>query len=254
MKFIKRKNIDTYKPKSQQISVEVDGRTIINSTKTLTIPIGSTSDRPSNPTIGMIRYNTNFKDFEVYTDYAGLSWELLRTNRASRVELFTIGTGQGDGTIASVQITTPGDGYAVGDTVVISDPDIGTDVAVGKVSSIGPLGQITNVTLNPAVQAGANDGSGYLSVPTVTSITTVGGLSAVLTVQLTGTLQYALPSIPLDDLGVRSATNIQVYVENVFQLPNINYILTEPVPGTAYVKFDAPVPLGKPIYAIYGLD
>jgi len=254
MKFIKRKNIDTYKPKSQQISVEVDGRTIINSKKTLTIPVGTNSDRPSSPTVGMIRYNTDIHDIEVYTDYASSKWEKLRTNRASKVQIFNIGTGQGDGTLASIQITTAGDGYQIGDTVNISAPDIGADNAVGKVSTIGPLGQITGVTLNPLVQAGANEGTGYLTVPTVTSITTVGGLGAVLTPVLTGVLEYGLPSIPVDDMGVRSATNIQVYVENVFQLPGINYVLTEPVPGTAYVKFDSPIPFGKPIYAIFGLD
>jgi len=53
--------------------------------------------------------------------------------------------------------------------------------------------------------------------------------------------------------GNLSATNVQVYVENVYQLPGINYTLVLQS-GNAYVRFDAPVPFGKPVYAIYGFD
>ena len=96
-----------------------------------------------------------------------------------------------------------------------------------------------------------NDGAGYITVPTVT----INGANqtATLTAILTGTQNYALPAIPVDDLGVLSATNVQIYVENVFQIPGINYTLVE-VGSVASVKFDAPVPFGKPIYAIFGFD
>ena len=58
MKFIKRKNIDTYKPKSQRFTVEVDGRAIINTDKSVTVPLGDTAARPGTGVPGMLRYNT----------------------------------------------------------------------------------------------------------------------------------------------------------------------------------------------------
>jgi hypothetical protein len=242
MKFIKRKNIDTYRPKSQRFTVEVDGRAIIDTNKSLTVPIGSTADRPATGIPGMIRYNTDDEDFEVFTGYGTWGWERLRTNRPSEITVNNIGTGLGDGTVSSVQVTVGGSGYATAPTITFSPPDVGTDVATGTVNVNG--GQIESITMT-------NDGSGYITVPTVT----IDGANqtATLTAILTGTQNYALPAIPVDDLGVLSATNVQIYVENVFQIPGVNYTLVE-VGSVASVKFDAPVPFGKPIYAIFGFD
>ncbi len=242
MKFIKRKNIDTYRPKSQRFAVEVDGRAIIDTNKSLTVPIGDTADRPATGVPGMLRYNTDLDDFEVYTGYGTWGWERIRTDRPSEVRIDNIGTGQGDGTVQGVTVTNPGSGYATAPTITFSAPDVGTDVATGTVAVSG--GQIQSITMT-------NTGSGYLTVPTVT-IDDVNQ-SATLTAVLTGTQNYALPYIPVNDLGVLSNTNVQIYVENVFQLPGINYTLVQ-VGNTAYVKFDAPVPFGKPIYAIAGFD
>lgn len=244
MKFIKRKNIDTYRPKSRRFTVEVDGRAIIDTNKTLTVPIGNTGDRPATGVPGMLRYNTDLDDFEVFTGYGTWGWERIRTNRPSEVSINNIGTGQGDGTVQTVTKTNPGSGYddLNPPTITFSAPDVGTDVATATVTVSG--GQIDTITIT-------NDGSGYLTVPTIT----INGpnQTATLTAVLTGTVNYPLPSIPVNDLGVLSATNVQIYVENVFQLPGINYTLVQ-IGNTAYVKFDAPVPFGKPIYAITGFD
>ncbi len=242
MKFIKRKNIDTYKPKSQRFSVEVDGRAIIDTNKSLTVPIGPDSARPGNPIPGMIRYNTDDKDLEIFSDYSTWGWEKIRTNRPADIFINEIGQGDGDGTVDSIEIANGGSGYLTPPTLTIASPDVGVDVATATATVVD--GVITEITIT-------NDGSGYITVPEIT----IDGVNqtADLNVVLTGTLEYALPYIPVNSLGNLSATNIQIYVENVFQLPGINYtVILES--GTAYVKFDAPVPFGKPIYAIYGYD
>lgn len=242
MKFIKRKNIDTYKPKSSRFTVEVDGRAVIDTDKTLTVPKGNTTARPSGVP-GMIRYNTQIHEFEVFTDYESWGWETVRTTRPRDIVFQQIGTGQGDGTINTIIIGNGGGtGYASPPVIEISPPDVGTDQATATVSVSG--GSIVGFTW-------INQGSGYLTVPTVT-ITGINQ-SATLTAVLTGALEYALPEIPVDSTGAISAKNVQVYVENVFQLPTINYTVTQ-IADTAYVQFDAPVPYGKPIYAILGFD
>jgi hypothetical protein len=245
MKFIKRKNIDTYKPKSQRFTVEVDGRAIIDTSNSLTVPIGTEPNRPNNPIPGMIRYNTEIKDFEVFTDYSNWGWERLRTNRPADININNIGDGDGDGTVASIQVIDGGTGYDELDlpTITISEPDVGNDTATVDTITIVD-GEITAVTLD-------NTGSGYITEPTIT----ISGANqtASLKVVLTGTLTYQLPIVPVDSLGTVSDTNIQVYVENVFQLPGINYEV-ELVGPAAFVRFDAPVPVGKPIYVIYGYD
>ena len=242
MKFIKRKNIDTYKPKSSRFTVEVDGRAIIDTDKTLTVPKGNTTTRPGTGVPGMIRYNTQIHEFEVFTDYESWGWETLRTTRPRDIIFQQVGVGQGDGTIDSITVTSGGTGYTTPPNIIISPPDIGTNQATATATVLN--GEIATITIT-------NSGSGYLTVPTVT-IDDVNQ-TAVLTAVLTGTLEYALPVIPVDSTGAINAKNVQVYVENVFQLPNINYTVIQ-LNNTAYVKFDAPVPFGKPIYASFGFD
>jgi len=249
MKFIKRKNIDTYKPKGQRFSVEVDGRAIVNTNKSLTLPIGTTNDRPVTGVPGMMRYNSEENDFEVYTDYdPSWSWEKIRTNRPSRIKLKEIGVGAATGEINTITVLNGGSGYDPLDPpdVTISPPDIGDDNAVA-IAVVNPSGVITGITV-------VSGGTGYVTVPTAT----VSG-TATLKVNLDGSLTHEILDIdnnnfiPVDDLGNPSSTNIQVYVENVYQLPEINYTI-EVTDNKGYVKFDNPVPLGKPIYIIYGFD
>lgn len=245
MKFIKRKNIDTYKPKSQRFTVEVDGRATIDTDKSLKLPIGNNAARPAGVP-GMIRYNSQINDFEVYSAYASgtWGWERLRTARPSDISIAFLGDGDGDGTVDSVDVVDGGTGYDAMSppTITFSPPDVGVDTATGEAVIVG--GAIQSITMT-------NYGSGYLEVPTIT----ISGpnQTASLTALLTGTLDYLLPYYPVNSLGVISSTNIQVYVENVFQLPTINYTVVDNA-GDAYVRFDAPVPAGKPIRVIYGFD
>jgi len=248
MKFIKRKNIDTYKPKSYRLVVENDGRAIINTDKTLTLPLGNTAARPGSAVPGMVRYNTQTHDFEVFTDYGSWGWEKIRTDRPSDITFAQIGTGSGTGEMSSISIVAGGTGYAVGTTITFSAPDVGSDTATANITLDGS-GVITGYTFT-------NLGSGYISTPTIT-INTIGGAGngANLVAVLSGDLEYTISNnyIPTNSLGALSPTNVQVYVENVYQLPGINYSLVSSS-GSAKVRFDSPIPFGKPVYVIYGFD
>ncbi len=152
------------------------------------------------------------------------------------------------GEINTITVLNGGSGYDPLDPpdVTISPPDIGDDNAVA-IAVVNPSGVITEITV-------VSGGTGYVNVPTAT----VSG-TATLKVNLDGSLTHEILDvdnnnfIPVDDLGNPSSTNIQVYVENVYQLPEINYTI-EVTANKGYVKFDNPVPLGKPIYIIYGFD
>ena len=250
MKFIKRKNIDTYKPKSYRFSIEGSGIATIDTNKSLTVPKGTSNDRPVTGIPGMVRYNSELKDFEVYTDYApsAWSWEKIKTNRPANIKVKQIGVGGATGHIARIDVLNGGTGYDHNNPplVTIGDPDIGDDNAVA-LANVSLAGVITSIDL-------ISPGTGYISIPTAT----VPG-TATLKVVLDGVLTYEIKDaddnnfIPLDNLGNPSATNIQVYIENVFQLPGINYTV-EVTNNKGYVKFDNPVPLDKPVYVIYGFD
>jgi hypothetical protein len=67
-----------------------------------------------------------------------------------------------------------------------------------------------------------------------------------------------------DNKGVfpKSAANIFVYVENVFQIPYTNYVLKpagelgnlKPWPDGFYIQFETPPPPGKTVTVIHGFD
>ena len=99
---------------------------------------------------------------------------------------------------------------------------------------------------------GGTTGEIYFGPLEYTAISDVGG---------------AYPSQRLPD--VNNPQNLIVYVENVPQLPNVNYILEADPPGTSsptaylagasyppgvYIKFNGAVPYGKPVTVIHGFD
>lgn len=82
-----------------------------------------------------------------------------------------------------------------------------------------------------------------------------------------GPLNSGDPDYPYPELT--NPQNIMVYVENVFQISTTNYTLVDNPPGAPsaafyngdptypagrYVKFDTPVPYGKPVTVIHGFD
>lgn len=49
---------------------------IINDTGFLTLPAGTTAQRPDNPVAGMVRFNTTLGYAEVYTGYSWVKFGL----------------------------------------------------------------------------------------------------------------------------------------------------------------------------------
>ena len=79
-----------------RLSVLPDDRIVTNSVTSLQVPTGTTADRPAGtPVTGTIRYNTTFKEFEVYNaDATGpTNWEFLRTIRQSNITYQNLGYG-----------------------------------------------------------------------------------------------------------------------------------------------------------------
>lgn len=70
-----------------------------------------------------------------------------------------------------------------------------------------------------------------------------------------GPLNSGNSDYPYPDLN--KPQNILVFVENVVQISLTNYILVDnPVgkPAGRYVRFDTPVPTGKPVTVLHGFD
>lgn len=82
MKFYKRLPINRKNPTSDAFVVEPDGRITTDTGKSIEIPDGPTSARPSNPVVGMLRFNTELNNFEAY--YDGI-WQLIKATAQTDV-------------------------------------------------------------------------------------------------------------------------------------------------------------------------
>tara|TARA_B100001057_G_scaffold390822_1_gene398888 strand:+ start:2017 stop:2535 length:519 start_codon:yes stop_codon:yes gene_type:complete len=93
MKFVKRQktsrgiNADT-----KGINIDSLGLTTINTDKAVIIPKGDQNARPFNPAEGMMRYNTDVNNFEVYQNSA---WKPIRFKEPITITQQNLGNGNG---------------------------------------------------------------------------------------------------------------------------------------------------------------
>ena len=102
MKFVKRQstsrgiNADT-----KGINIDALGLTTINTDKAVIVPKGDQNARPFVPAEGMLRYNTDTSDFEVYQNAA---WKPVRFREPTTIVQQNLGNGDGTETNISTFI------------------------------------------------------------------------------------------------------------------------------------------------------
>lgn len=101
MRFIKKLSLDRKIPEGNRFSVQSDNRIDTNTKVSLQLPAGEKLDRPLIPVDGMIRYNSDLKEFEVYNSLnpGPHPWEILRTVRQSNITMQNLGQGNYSDTI-----------------------------------------------------------------------------------------------------------------------------------------------------------
>jgi len=89
MKFIKRLGLNRKDPSNNRFAVEADDRIVTTSKKSIQLPAGAKTDRPS-PINGQIRYSTSINDIEAYVNG---KWETIRTVRQGTITPQNLGVG-----------------------------------------------------------------------------------------------------------------------------------------------------------------
>jgi hypothetical protein len=98
MKYLKTKNISKFSIKDNAYIQNTYGRITIDSTNSMRLPKGTTSQRPDVSIIpnltGTIRYNTTEHTLEAYMGPPGSeAWEIIRAPSSSTIVRQTIGPG-----------------------------------------------------------------------------------------------------------------------------------------------------------------
>jgi len=71
----------------QSLYIDINGEAVIDQPHSLLVPKGSTSDRPSSPVTGMIRFNTTTGEFE---GYQSGQWRSLRYKEPGNIQVQTL--------------------------------------------------------------------------------------------------------------------------------------------------------------------
>jgi hypothetical protein len=94
VKYYKRLTLNNKNPQNNRFVVESDDQVISDTSVSLQIPKGTTSDRPTTFVDGQIRYNTTINEYEAYNSSGdGLGWEIIRTVRPANIVVQNLGSG-----------------------------------------------------------------------------------------------------------------------------------------------------------------
>ncbi len=100
MRFLKTLTLNRRAIYDDRVAVRTDSSVIMNTTNNLLIPKGNTSERPTSPVNGMLRYNTDlntpYGELEIYQ---GSSWRRVRFQEPNGVVLQTLGPGDDSTTV-----------------------------------------------------------------------------------------------------------------------------------------------------------
>jgi hypothetical protein len=112
MRYVKRLPLHRRDPASNKFAVEQDGRIVTNTTNSLQMPAGNTSQRPSVGVDGQLRYNIDIGTGGELEAFIDGSWQIIKTNRQATITQQTFNNGNYSNTIFGpltydVNITKP---------------------------------------------------------------------------------------------------------------------------------------------------
>jgi hypothetical protein len=106
MRFLKQQTLNARNIQGASVKFTTAGLGIIDGTKAIVVPSGTTAERPSTPANAQLRYNTDNNEFEVYENGA---WKNLRYNEPNPVGITQQNLGVGDGTETTFGLLNSGD-------------------------------------------------------------------------------------------------------------------------------------------------
>ena len=151
--------------RSAMMDLYYAGGAKVYGTTALTIPVGTTGQRPGTPAVGMIRYNTDEADYEVYTS-TGWSY-ITPTAYPYTIEYLTVAGGGGGGSSDGAAYYGGGGGGAGGavDSTVLVTPTTAYSIVIGAGGSGGSGGARgstgQNTTAFGSTFLGGGGGGGY---------------------------------------------------------------------------------------------
>ena len=96
MRYLRTQVLNRRSPQDQRLYVDVNNAVVMKTPNNLTLPVGTTAQRPVNPANGMIRYNTDITTGGQVEVYQSGTWRNLRFNEPGKIVQQTLGIGDGE--------------------------------------------------------------------------------------------------------------------------------------------------------------
>jgi hypothetical protein len=93
MRYLRKQVLNRRAPSDQRLSVDINNAVVMNTTNNVTLPVGTTAQRPVSPVNGMMRYNTDIIAGGELELYQASTWRSLRFKEATNIIQQTVGTG-----------------------------------------------------------------------------------------------------------------------------------------------------------------
>ncbi len=258
MRYLRKQVLNRRSLSDSRLAVDITNGVVMNTPNNMLMPKGTTDQRPISPVVGMMRYNTDTNEVEVY-EGASASWRNIRYKESSGIVQQTLGYGDAVTTFFGPLNPAPPTVVANGNTwsganlivivenvlqlhttnyTVVNNPtitgvtysgDVSADTLVGDSvlffdTSTDPI--YVSVNISGAAITGTN-----VPVGAVVQNYTVNETSQLLTVTM------SLPAATQIDSGT---------VINIVDSTNTG--------SGYYLQFGSPVPYGKPVTVLHGFD
>jgi hypothetical protein len=237
---------------------------VMNTTNNLVLPKGGNADRPVSPVIGMIRYNTDTDEVEIYEGTGTPQWRNVRYKEAVGITQQTLGYGDAitihfgplnpapPTYIANNNMWTGANLLVYVENVpqlhstnytVVSGPTIPGTTYTPKTSGVTTVGA-TTINFNPTAVAP------YVVYPAVDITGAIVTGSAALQAS-TAVLSYntdsqgRLTSIVIDKPTISTS---------IADATTLTITDSTNVGAGTFLQFTSAVPLGKPVTVLHGFD
>jgi len=251
MRFVRRTTLNPRDPRDYRMYVSQTNDIIMGGRASLQLPKGTAGDRSANQTNGMIRYNTDTDEVEVYQ--VG-TWRSLRFKESSGITQQTIGTGNGASTYFGILNPAPpaivqsGASWGAQNLIVLIEnvmqlATTNYTVVQNPTPTILSAGTnnsgTTTITVAPTNNASTNftDTIPNIKINTVVTATVLGSpvFSANTTVQTVGTNTFTINTPTLQAMPAGTT-------------------ITLTLPTGYYINFTSAATLNKAITVLHGFD
>lgn len=96
MRYLRKQVLNRRAPWDQRLSVDINNAVVMTTTNNVTLPSGTTAERPVSPVNGMLRYNTDIVVGGELEVYQSGSWRSLRFKESSQIVQQNLGAGDSE--------------------------------------------------------------------------------------------------------------------------------------------------------------